>query len=185
MRTLIILLAIGAAHGCDDSTPQPGEPGGACLLGAEPCAGELTCVDGICAEAPDAPETARFEVQINFPEETVLADGETRVGFDIQVFVTPPGGERRAYEEDDGGFFLTPIPVEAGRIEPGRPALLQGLGLVEFVPCDRRTAFNCPEAAVIRFALDAAPSEAVAETPRFLLLDPTPPSVDAGVDEGG
>lgn len=180
----MMMLTILALIGCEDGTSQPGEPGGACLLGAEPCSGGLACIDGVCAEAPPEEETARFEVQINFPEETVPADGETRVAFDIQVFVTPPGGERRPYEEDDGGFFLTPIPVEAGRIEPGRPPLLQGLGLAEFIPCDRSTAFNCPESAVIRFALDAAPTDPIAETARFLLFDPSPPTPDAGVDAG-
>lgn len=182
VRPLLRFSLLALAIGCAEDEAQPGDPGGPCLVGRAPCVEGYGCVNGACAvvEADAGVDTYRAEV--NFPEPRVAADG-VAVAFDILVTTVPADGQARPYDpETDGALFLTPIPPEAGRIEPARPVLVEGLGIADFVPCDRAVDPLCPESAVIRVARDDAPLDGIGESERFLLVGPTPP--DMGVDGG-
>ncbi|MCB9529493.1 MAG: hypothetical protein H6701_14095 [Myxococcales bacterium] len=188
MRTLVSLvsLALLTLPGCDDGTAATGASGGACRIGAMPCDPGLACQGGTCrpAEADAATDRPTLEVEFNLAADHVAADGVSVLAIDFTVQAVAADGSRSAYDaEADSGLFLTPVPSEAGRVMPGRPTIIGGLALVEFVPCDRRTAPVCPPSAVIRLAHDDAPSAAIAESPRFLLTDPPAPGGDA--DAGG
>lgn len=183
---LLSLLALAVSIGCDDATPAPGEAGGACRLGPEACDPGLACQNGTCrpAEADAGPDRPTLAVEFNLADDRVPADGESRLVVDFTAQRVAADGTRSPYEDEgDSGLFLTPIPSEAGRVVPGRPVIVGGLGIVEFVPCDRATAAVCPASAVIRLAHDDAPSAAIAESPRFLLVDPPRARPDAGAAE--
>jgi hypothetical protein len=182
-----LLFSLGLlAAGCDDTPPADGASGGACRIGAMPCDPGLDCASGTCrpASADAGSDQPTLAVEFNLADDYVPADGETALVVDFTVQVVAADGTRTPYEgEADSGLFLTAVPVEAGRMVPGRPAIIGGLAIVEFVPCDRRTAPSCPASAVIRLAHDDAPSTAIAESARFLLTDPAPdPVSDAGPD---
>jgi len=181
-----LLLAAPLALGCAEDEAQPGQPGGPCQVGAAPCVEGYACVSGVCAVLEADAGASSHAATITFPEARVPADGQTAVEFDFLVTTVPVDGEQRPYDPElDGQIFLTAIPAEAGRIEPARPVLVQGLGLATFTPCSRGEDPVCPEAAVIRIARDDAPLDAIGESMRFVLTDPRPdPPADMGVDGG-
>lgn len=177
----LITLAIGI--GCDDADPLAGEAGGACRFGDAPCEPGLTCQNGTCqpAEADAGAERPALAVEFTLADDRVPADGESRLAIDFTAAVVGDDGERTPYEDDgQSGLFLTPIPAEAGRVVPGRPVIVGGLAIVEFIPCDRATAPVCPASAIIRLAHDDAPTTPIADSPRFLLIDPPRARPDAG-----
>lgn len=185
MRIFFLSLFVLAAAGCDDTEPLAGAAGGACRFGDMPCDPGLACQNGACepVEADAGPTRPRLAVEFNLADDRVPADGESRLAVDFTAAVVEDDGSRTPYEDDgQSGLFLTPIPSEAGRVVPGRPVVVGGLAIVEFIPCDRATAAVCPDSAIIRLAHDDAPTTAIADSPRFLLIDPPRARPDAGAD---
>ena len=184
---LLLLLLIPPLYlGCAEDEAQPGDPGGPCRVGAEPCVEGYACVGGVCAVQEADAGVARYSAMINLPSTRIAADGETPVEFDFLLRTTPTEGEARAYEiEADGALFIAVIPPEAGRIEPARPVLVDGLGLATFVPCHRGDDPLCPETATIRIARDDEPLVPIGESERLLLVAPEPTApADMGPDGG-
>lgn len=176
--TLVVTLFV---LGCEDDSAQPGEPGGACKLGVEPCVEGYDCINGVCAEVEPDMGMTTYRAELEFDRERVTADGMDAVEFFLTVSTIDPDGTRSAYDpETDGPLFITPIPIEAGQIEPARPVLLDGLGAATFVPCDRAVDVNCPETAIIRVARDDDPLSGIGESARFRLVDPPIVEADAG-----
>lgn len=186
MTLLALLAACAAQLGCTEEEAPPGEPGGPCLVGAEPCVSGYACINGVCSAAQPDVGVPSYRAEVDFPAEPVPADGETAVEFVFTIETVSPDGERRAYDpEVDGPLFLTPIPTEAGRVDPARPLLIDGLGIADFVPCARGVDPLCPESAVIRVARDDAPLESIGDSERFFIVDPTPAEPDMGPPDGG
>lgn len=189
LRAWLLACLVSPAIGCGGDDARPGEPGGPCLVGSAPCVEGYACIDSVCARAGsgiDAGAGTTYTASVTFPENRVLADGETPIEFDFFVQTVTPDGDRAPYDvERDGPLFLTPIPATAGRIEPARVSvLIQGLGIAEFVPCQRGVDPLCPESASIRVARDDAPLESIGESEPFTLVDPAPPPADMGLDGG-
>lgn len=183
---LLLALPLTLSAGCGEAETPAGEPGGPCLVGAEPCVEGYTCVSGVCTVVEPDAGVAQYSAQINLPGTRISGDGETAVEFDFVISTVPVDGERRAYDiETDGALFIAVIPSEAGRVSPARPVLVDGLGIADFVPCHRGDDPLCPEVATIRIARDDAPLEPIGESERITLTAPgpaTPP--DMGVDGG-
>lgn len=179
---LTALLALPLAA-CDEDTAEPGEPGGACLIGSAPCVEGYGCVNGVCTAVDAEVALPSYRAEIEFDRERVEADGADAVEFFFTVTRVDADGRSAPYDpEADGALFITTSPLEAGRIEPARPALLDGLGVATFVPCDRARDAICPPSAIIRIARDEAPTSPIGESGRFLLVDPAPEMPDAGAD---
>ncbi len=184
-RLAPLLCALALALGCAEDEAQPGEPGGPCRVGAEPCIEGYGCSGGLCAVLDADAGVAGYSAQINASVDRIPADGESVVDIDFVISTTPVDGERRAYDPaTDGEIFLSVTPVEAGRIEPARPMLVEGLGLATFVPCHRGVDARCPDSAIIRIAREAAPLEPFAESEPLRLLDPEVSAPDMGTDGG-
>lgn len=192
---LALLAALALLLGCAENEAAPGEPGGPCRVGVEPCVAGYGCgVGGVCtALEPDMGVTG-YAAVVDFPEERVPGDGQTPVEFLFTIETITPDGERRPYDTGDpddpddpgdGALFLTPIPPEAGRVLPARPVLIDGLGVAEFVPCARGDDPQCPEAALIRVGRDEAPLESIGDSARFLIVQPAPVEPDMGPEPDG
>jgi len=162
----ILLACLGLSAGCDEAVRQPGEAGGECRLGSEPCTGELVCRDGLCqADAEDASPEA-LEIKFTISDRHIPADGETETVLLIQA------QNAVSSEAFDGVLILYPTPYGAGRMEPGRVTFNDGIAQAVYVPCRSGDPVGCPDFVTISAARPEAPRVPIASSPAIRLFNP-------------
>ncbi len=169
MKTLhlMIMVAIGlSCAACDESIRQPGEAGGECRIGSDPCAEELVCRDGVCQAAMETEAADEIQLEFTIADRHLPADGESETVLLIQAKL------EESNEPFDGELLLYPTPYGAGRMEPGRIEFNNGIAQAVYVSCRANDPVGCPEFVRISAARPESPRLPIGSSLPIQLFDP-------------
>ena len=151
---------------CDESIRQPGEAGGECRVGLEPCAENLACRDGVCQALGEVEDIEILELEFTIADRHIPADGESETVLLIQAKEGDTG------DVFDGELIVYPTPYGAGRMEPGRIRFNNGIAQAIYVSCRASDPVGCPEFVQISVARPETPRVPIASSASIQLFNP-------------
>ena len=170
LTALIVGLSLALLAGCGDDSSAPGQEGGSCRIGANPCDEGLRCNGGICVTGEEEEPSEDLTVEFVLERERIPADGAARLVVEMLVTETESGANF------DGQLLVYPNPSTAGRIEPGSVVFEDGLGFFEYISCNRAVDLECPNFVTVNAARPDDPLNPIASSPQIRLDDPVPES---------
>jgi len=158
---------MGGQFACDETVLQPGEEGGECRIGPEPCVEDLACIDGSCQPKLDEEERPQLAIQFVIADRHMPADGVSNTPILIEANETESG------DSFTGELLLFPSPAMAGRMDPPVVKFVSGLAQTAYVACRAGGVDDCPEYIFIYAAHPDRPLEPIARSPAIRLVDQT------------